>query len=73
MKANKRLRSSVLTLSSSPKQIYTDKLPLNTSKYKDLTNLCRKNVIPECYHQEYLNLPYKSAIQDNLPETDEDE
>jgi len=73
LEANKRLRSSGLTLLASPKQLYTNQLPLNLEKYKDLSNLCTKNVIPKCYHQEYLNLPYKSAIRDNLPETDEDE
>lgn len=73
LEANKRLRSSDLTLLANPKQLYTNKLPLNLVKYKDLSNLCTKNVIPKCYQQEYLNLPYKSAIRDSLPETDEDE
>lgn len=47
LEANKRLSSSaVLTLLSTPKQLYTNKLPINPEKYKDLKNFVQKMLFP---------------------------
>lgn len=43
-------------------------------KYKDLKNLCTKGIIPQRFQNEYLNLPHKMLVPDELAETDaEDE
>lgn len=69
-----RLRSTTSVLNiSKPKQLYTSKLPISSQKYKDLRKLCEKKTIPEVYHEEYLSLPFKSTIIDQLPETNEDD
>lgn len=69
-----RLRSTTSVINiSKPKQLYTSKLPISAQKYKDLRKLCEKKTIPEVYHEEYLSLPFKSTIIDQLPETDEDD
>lgn len=72
LKANTKLRSSVLR-SPSVEPLYSNRLPLSNVKYKDLQKLCLKRIIPECYHHEYLNLPHKVGVRDELPETDDDE
>jgi len=69
-----RLRSTTSVINiSKPKQLYTSKLPISAQKYKDLRKLCEKKTIPEVYHEEYISLPFKSTIIDQLPETDDDD
>ena len=46
---------------------YTSRRPISEAKYKDLSNLCKTNVIPEAYHREYLSLPHGN-VRDRLAE-----
>lgn len=43
------------------KQAYEGPLPISKEKYKDLTDLCRAQIIPERYHGFYLQLPHTNA------------
>lgn len=50
--------------------LYQEKLHISTLKKKDLDNLCKQNVIPLRYHQEFLELRSRASVRDVLPETD---
>lgn len=52
------------------KKLYTKNLSISSQKQKDLQDLCKKNVIPRKYHQEYLNMKPSENVPDKLPETD---
>lgn len=54
-------------------QLYLEKLPISILKKKDLEDLCKKNVIPTKYHDEYLNMQSNNTVRDVLPETDEED
>lgn len=57
-----------------PKQLYTDKLPITAAKYKDLQRLCDQGTIHKRFHAEYKQLPCQSHnVIDTLPETDEED
>ncbi|KAL5234327.1 hypothetical protein ACI65C_001737 [Semiaphis heraclei] len=56
-----------------PKQLYFSKLPITETKYKDLKQLCTKKTIPDKFHSEYLEIPFKATIRDELAETDEED
>ena len=56
-----------------PTQLYESRLAINSKKYNDLARLCTTGVIPPVFHEEYLSLPVDSAVEDCLPETDEEE
>lgn len=44
------------------------------SNKKKLEDLCKKNVIPRKYHEEYFDMKTSDKLPDVLPETDiEDE
>ncbi|KAE9543380.1 hypothetical protein AGLY_002180 [Aphis glycines] len=65
-----RLRSKLKNVE--PKQLYFSKLPITETKYNDLKQLCTKKIIPDKFHSEYLEIPFKSTIRDELAETDEE-
>ena len=56
-----------------PIRLYKSRLPLSKEKFKNLEDLCKKNIIPSRYHEEYLSMPHKSSVSDNLTETDEED
>nr|CAH7742539.1 unnamed protein product [Callosobruchus chinensis] len=49
---------------------YPRKLPFTIPKKNDLDKLCKENIIPERYHQEFLDLRSTPKKRDTLPETD---
>ena len=54
--------------------LYKERLPISVPKFKDLKKLCDNGIIPNRFHNEYLNLPNKSIIKDDmLNDTDDDE
>nr|CAI5863138.1 unnamed protein product [Callosobruchus analis] len=50
--------------------LYPRKLPINIPKKNDLDKLCKENIIPERYHQEFFNPRSTAKKRDTLPETD---
>nr|CAH7728223.1 unnamed protein product [Callosobruchus chinensis] len=50
--------------------LYPRKLPITIPKKNDLDKLCKENIIPERYHQEFLDLRSTAKKRDTLPETD---
>ena len=42
------------------KPLYSNKLPISTGKYNDLMKLCELCIVPEDYHEEYKQLPYRN-------------
>lgn len=55
------------------KRLYSNKLCVTPIKKKNLEDLCKKNVIPRKYHQEYFNMNTSDKISDVLPETDQED
>jgi hypothetical protein len=53
--------------------LYKNRLCISKAKYKDLNNLCKKNIIPRRFHNLYLNLPTAEDVIDVLAETDGEE
>ena len=51
--------------------LYHEYLPIPT-KYKDLLNLCKTNVIPTMYHRSYETLPHKNILSRLLEPNDSD-
>ena len=51
---------------------YSSQKAISEAKYRDLSNLCKKNIIPEAYHEEYLTLPHGN-VRDRLAEPDFEE
>ncbi|XP_022835000.1 uncharacterized protein LOC111362540 [Spodoptera litura] len=68
-----RSRASNAIVQKGPAPLYDNELSISAAKYKDLKELCNKNVIPNRYHEEYLSLRHNETIRDTLPETDEDD
>lgn len=68
-----RSRANTAIVEKGPLSLYHEELKIASSKYKDLQDLCNKNVIPNRYHQEYLNMKHDGAVRDVLPETDEED
>lgn len=58
---------------SVPSPVYKSQLNLPEAKFKDLTDLCKKNIIPRRYHKEYSSMPHKLSVPDVLVETDEED
>ena len=56
-----------------PRRAHSSLLPISSSKYKDLTELCRKGAVPAAYHQEYYSLRSSASQPDKLDETDEED
>lgn len=54
--------SQISTLS--PPQLFPERLPISTAKFKDLQNLCTTDVISEYYHAFYASLPFNKAVKD---------
>uniref|UniRef100_A0A6P7FS28 Uncharacterized protein LOC114333425 n=1 Tax=Diabrotica virgifera virgifera TaxID=50390 RepID=A0A6P7FS28_DIAVI len=53
-----------------PEKIYKQLLPISELKKRDLEKLCKTNVIPARFHDEFFKLKCKSSLQDELAETD---
>jgi hypothetical protein len=51
--------------------LYENLLCILKAKYKDLNNLCKKNIIPRRFHNLYLNLLTAKDVIDVLAETDD--
>ncbi|CAG5051910.1 unnamed protein product [Parnassius apollo] len=68
-----RSRANKAIVEKGPTPLYAEELKLSLAKYKDLQDLCNKNVIPNRYHQEYLSMKHDENVRDALAETDEDE
>jgi len=49
---------------------YNEELPITTEKKKDLLSLL--SLIPEVFHQYYINLKTKNGINDPIISDDED-
>lgn len=48
-------------------------MPISTLKKIYLENLCKQNIIPTRYHEEYFSHQCKSSVRDELSETDEED
>lgn len=68
-----RSRANNATVQKGPTPLYDNELSISAAKYKDLKELCNKNVIPNRYHEEYLSMRNNKTIRDTLAETDEDD
>lgn len=66
-------RAISASIDRGPRQLYLENLKISSAKYKDLMDLCNKNIIPSRYHEEYLNMRHDGETPDLLNETDEDE
>lgn len=66
---NKKRMDNILELN----QAYQGPLPISKEKYKDITDLCRGGIIPECYHDFYLNLPHTNASNLTRDESDSED
>lgn len=71
--ATHRTRKANENIRSGPKNIYDNKLTISTPKHRDLMNLIEKNSIPQKYHSEYGSFSSNIAVQDVLPESDEED
>ncbi|CAH0393918.1 unnamed protein product [Bemisia tabaci] len=66
------IESKLGSIPFQPKQAYSERLPISTSKCKDLMKLVQKKIIiPEAYAPEYEKMLYGKNFIDTLPETDE--
>ena len=54
------------------RNVYTSRIPISQQKYRDLVGLCTKGVIPDEYHDQYMNLPHGNT-RDCLADTDDEE
>lgn len=52
-------------------KLYSKPLPISTAKKQDLIVLCKKSLIPTCYHAFYENLHTEETQLDILPEPDQ--
>lgn len=52
--------------------MYKTPLPITKQKYDDLAKLCKSNVIPLRYQNEFLSLPNGNG-RDILPESDDED
>ncbi|KAJ8733139.1 hypothetical protein PYW08_001437 [Mythimna loreyi] len=68
-----RSRANNATVQKGPTPLYDNELSISAAKYKDLKELCNKNVIPKRYHEEYSIMRHNETIRDTLAETDEDD
>ncbi|CAB3225842.1 unnamed protein product [Arctia plantaginis] len=48
---------------------YRSQLPISKAKYDDLVKICTDNVIPNCFKQEFVNIPRATNVKDCLPES----
>ncbi|XP_044758232.1 uncharacterized protein LOC123316293 [Coccinella septempunctata] len=55
---------------SEPERIYKQLLSISELKRRDLDKLCKNNVIPARFHDEFFKLKSKSSVQDELAESD---
>lgn len=68
-----RSRGNTATINNGPAHLYHSELNISAAKYKDLVDLCNKNIIPYRYHDEYVNMKHDGTVPDVLPETDADD
>lgn len=54
-------------------QLHKARLPISAQKYKDLRQLCERNIIPQRCWNEYQKIPWKGSVRDCLAESDEDD
>lgn len=65
------LTNTISNTNSVPSRLYGKKLHIQQTKKKDVMNLCKKNVIPSTFMEEYLAMSSSGDVLDNLAETDE--
>lgn len=53
--------------------LYSSLVPISDAKFKDLMDLCKKNVIPRVHHDFYSQLPHKGSVCNSLEEPDEND
>lgn len=68
-----RSRANAASVFNGPAQLYHKELTISAAKYKDLVDLCKKNIIPSRYHEEYFNMGHDGATPDVLAESDADD
>ncbi|CAH2001331.1 unnamed protein product, partial [Acanthoscelides obtectus] len=54
-------------------KIYKQLIPISEMKKRDLEKLCKNNVIPARFHDEFFKLKCKYSLPDELAETDADD
>jgi hypothetical protein len=55
------------------KKLYKETIAISKEKYNDLIKLCTSGIIPNEFHEEYLQMRNSSKTQDCLQETDEED
>ena len=70
VRKSKKVNTEILL---EPKQLYLSPRKITSQKYFDLIKLCKQEIIPTRYHDEYKNLSHDNNILDVLTETDEDD
>lgn len=68
-----RSRANSTIVMRGPVQLYKEELKISAPKYKDLIDLCNRNIIPSRYHDEYVKMKHDGEVADVLAETDEDD
>lgn len=71
-----RIRKSKKTITEvllEPQQLYSSPRKITSLKYFDLVKLCKQEIIPTRYHEEYKNLSHDKNILDMLTGTDEED
>lgn len=56
-----------------PQQLYSCPRKITSQKYFDLIKLCKQEIIPTRFHDEYKNLSHDKNILDMLSVTDEED
>lgn len=54
-------------------QCYNKNLCIGKEKQINLIKLCNDGIIPQKFHDEYLQMTLNITVEDNLPETDDEE
>lgn len=73
LKSGQNKKYSRSTTEVISKKLYKEKIAILKEKYNDLIKLCTSGIIPNEFHEEYLQMRNSTKIQDCLQETDEED
>ncbi|KAF0706908.1 Uncharacterized protein FWK35_00037669 [Aphis craccivora] len=73
LKGGQNKKESRSTTEVIAKKLYKETIAISKEKYNDLIKLCTSGIIPNEFHEEYLQMRNSTKIQDCLQETDEED
>ncbi|CAI6362396.1 unnamed protein product [Macrosiphum euphorbiae] len=73
LKGGQNKKESRSTTEVIAKKLYKKTIAISKEKYNDLIKLCTSGIIPNEFHEEYLQMRNSTKIQDCLQETDEED